>query len=222
MRARRSRRWRGSRRRSFSTSARCRATGSRRCCSPAASRPRAGSPSCSTLSAPAPPSSAPSTSRRILELVDVTVLRGNAGEVATLVGAEAEVRGVESMAAGVDAGGARAHGGAAARRDRVGHRPRRPRERRRARARGCERPPAARDRHGNRLHVVGADRLLPRGEAGRAARGGGRGARGVRRRGGRRRRRRRRAGHLPRAPLRRALCARPGRRSTRRIRIEEL
>jgi hypothetical protein len=33
--------------------------------------------------------------------VDVTVLRGNAGEVATLVGADAEVRGVESIAAGV-------------------------------------------------------------------------------------------------------------------------
>jgi hydroxyethylthiazole kinase len=37
------------------------------------------------------------TARRILDLVDVTVLRGNAGEVATLVGADAEVRGVESM-----------------------------------------------------------------------------------------------------------------------------
>ena len=44
-----------------------------------------------------------STSRRILDLVGVTVLRGNAGEVATLVGAAAEVRGVESMTAGVDA-----------------------------------------------------------------------------------------------------------------------
>jgi hydroxyethylthiazole kinase len=43
------------------------------------------------------------TARRILDLVGVTVLRGNAGEVATLVGAEAEVRGVESLAAGVDA-----------------------------------------------------------------------------------------------------------------------
>jgi hydroxyethylthiazole kinase len=31
------------------------------------------------------------------------VLRGNAGEVATLVGAEAEVRGVESITAGVEA-----------------------------------------------------------------------------------------------------------------------
>jgi hydroxyethylthiazole kinase len=43
------------------------------------------------------------TARRILDLVDVTVLRGNAGEVATLIGADAEVRGVESIAAGVDA-----------------------------------------------------------------------------------------------------------------------
>jgi hydroxyethylthiazole kinase len=43
------------------------------------------------------------TARRILSVVDVTVLRGNAGEVATLVGLEAEVRGVESIAAGGDA-----------------------------------------------------------------------------------------------------------------------
>jgi hydroxyethylthiazole kinase len=41
------------------------------------------------------------TARRILDEVDVTVLRGNAGEVATLVGAEAEVRGVESIAVGL-------------------------------------------------------------------------------------------------------------------------
>jgi hydroxyethylthiazole kinase len=37
------------------------------------------------------------TARRILDAVDVAVLRGNAGEVATLVGVEAEVRGVESV-----------------------------------------------------------------------------------------------------------------------------
>ena len=43
-----------------------------------------------------------SASRRILDLVDVTVLRGNAGEVATLIGADAEVRGVESIAAGIE------------------------------------------------------------------------------------------------------------------------
>jgi hydroxyethylthiazole kinase len=42
------------------------------------------------------------TAKRILDDVDVTVLRGNAGEVATLVGAEAEVRGVESIGAGGD------------------------------------------------------------------------------------------------------------------------
>jgi hydroxyethylthiazole kinase len=38
--------------------------------------------------------------KRILDDIDVTVLRGNAGEVATLVGVEAEVRGVESIGAG--------------------------------------------------------------------------------------------------------------------------
>jgi len=42
------------------------------------------------------------TARRILDEVGVTVLRGNPGEVATLVGADAEVRGVESMAAGLE------------------------------------------------------------------------------------------------------------------------
>ena len=41
------------------------------------------------------------TARRILDVVDVTVVRGNAGEIATLIGAEAEVRGVESMSAGL-------------------------------------------------------------------------------------------------------------------------
>ena len=42
------------------------------------------------------------TARRILAEVRVTVLRGNPGEVATLVGAEAEVRGVESIATGLE------------------------------------------------------------------------------------------------------------------------
>src|SRR5437868_7375783 len=42
------------------------------------------------------------TAHRILHLVDVTVLRGNAGEIATLVGAAAEVRGVESIGAGME------------------------------------------------------------------------------------------------------------------------
>jgi hydroxyethylthiazole kinase len=44
------------------------------------------------------------TAKRILDEVDVAVLRGNAGEVATLVGVAAEVRGVESIDAGGDPG----------------------------------------------------------------------------------------------------------------------
>ena len=42
------------------------------------------------------------TAKRLLDEVNVTVLRGNAGEVATLVGVAAEVRGVESIGAGDD------------------------------------------------------------------------------------------------------------------------
>jgi hydroxyethylthiazole kinase len=42
------------------------------------------------------------TANRILGEVRVTVLRGNAGEVATLVGVDAEVRGVESIGGGGD------------------------------------------------------------------------------------------------------------------------
>jgi hydroxyethylthiazole kinase len=43
------------------------------------------------------------TAKRLLDEVGVAVLRGNAGEVATLVGVDAEVRGVESIGAGGDA-----------------------------------------------------------------------------------------------------------------------
>ena len=43
------------------------------------------------------------TAKRILDEIDVAVLRGNAGEIATLVGVEAEVRGVESIDAGANA-----------------------------------------------------------------------------------------------------------------------
>ena len=42
------------------------------------------------------------TARRILDEVDVAVLRGNAGEIATLAGIAAEMRGVESIGAGAD------------------------------------------------------------------------------------------------------------------------
>jgi hydroxyethylthiazole kinase len=51
------------------------------------------------------------TARRILGEVGVTVLRGNAGEVATLVGVAAEVRGVESIGAGEDAAELARHAG---------------------------------------------------------------------------------------------------------------
>jgi hydroxyethylthiazole kinase len=44
------------------------------------------------------------TARRILDEVRVTVLRGNQGEIATLAGVDAEVRGVESMATGLEPG----------------------------------------------------------------------------------------------------------------------
>jgi hydroxyethylthiazole kinase len=39
------------------------------------------------------------TAKRILDQVDVTVIRGNAGEVATLIGEKAEMRGVDSLGA---------------------------------------------------------------------------------------------------------------------------
>ena len=42
------------------------------------------------------------TARRLLDELDVTVLRGNAGEIATLVGVDAEVRGVESIGASLE------------------------------------------------------------------------------------------------------------------------
>jgi hydroxyethylthiazole kinase len=44
------------------------------------------------------------TAKRVLDEVDVAVLRGNQGEVATLVGVEAEVRGVESIGSGTEPG----------------------------------------------------------------------------------------------------------------------
>jgi hydroxyethylthiazole kinase len=51
------------------------------------------------------------TARRLLDEVHVSVLRGNAGEIATLVGVEAEVRGVESIEAGTDPRGLAARAG---------------------------------------------------------------------------------------------------------------
>lgn len=43
------------------------------------------------------------TAKRLLDEIEVAVLRGNAGEIATLVGAAAEMRGVESIGAVDDA-----------------------------------------------------------------------------------------------------------------------
>jgi hydroxyethylthiazole kinase len=40
--------------------------------------------------------------KRILDQIQVSVVRGNAGEIATLVGVEAEMRGVESLTAGAE------------------------------------------------------------------------------------------------------------------------
>ena len=72
------------------------------------------------------------TARGLLAELRIAVLRGNAGEIATLVGVEAEVRGVESMAARGDAAElARAAAGALGSRRRR-HRSGRPRLRRRA------------------------------------------------------------------------------------------
>ena len=45
------------------------------------------------------------TARRLLDEIEIAVLRGNAGEVATLVGVAAEVRGVESVGGTADAAG---------------------------------------------------------------------------------------------------------------------
>jgi hydroxyethylthiazole kinase len=51
------------------------------------------------------------TAKRILDEVSVAVLRGNGGEIATLVGVDAEVRGVESIRAGGDPGELARHAG---------------------------------------------------------------------------------------------------------------
>ena len=102
------------------------------------------------------------TAQRLLDEVDVTVLRGNAGEVATLVGVEAEVRGVESVGVGGDPAELARVAATDARCRRVGHRAGRPRLGRRARGCGRERPRAARLDHGHRLHVDRDHGLLPR------------------------------------------------------------
>ena len=39
------------------------------------------------------------TAKRLLDELDITVVRGNSAEIATLAGREAEIRGVESISA---------------------------------------------------------------------------------------------------------------------------
>jgi len=124
------------------------------------------------------------TAHRILDIVDVTVLRGNAGEIATLVGAQAEVRGVESIGAGMEPAelaraAARSLGVIASVTGPVDHVSDGERV-----ARGLERSRVARDGHRYGLHVERDHRLFPRREARRTARGCRRGAGRFRCRGG--------------------------------------
>ena len=104
------------------------------------------------------------TAKRLLDEVQVTVVRGNAGEIATLVGVQAEVRGVESIDCRQQSRRARADSWSAARHRRVGHRADRSRlgwgDRRFRR----ERRSHAGNDHGHGVHVVCAHRLLPRGQ----------------------------------------------------------
>ena len=144
------------------------------------------------------------TAARILDEVDVAVLRGNAGEVATLVGVEAEVRGVESIGAGGEPAdlareAGRSLGLVAAVTGPVDHVS--DGETAVAVANG---DPLLAAVTGHRLHVERAHRVLPRRQAGGAARGGRRGARRLRGRGRGRGRRGQGAGLVPRGALRRA------------------
>ena len=102
------------------------------------------------------------TARRLLDGVDVTVLRGNPGEVVPLAGFEAEVRGVEYLGGGGDPAdlarsAARSLDVVASVTGPVDHVSDGER-----RALGRERPPAARLDHGHRLHVDRDHGLLPR------------------------------------------------------------
>ena len=148
------------------------------------------------------------TAKRILDTVDVAVLRGNAGEVATLVGVEAEVRGVESVGGGGDPAelaraAASTLGVVASVTGPVDH------------VSDGERAAAIANGHELLAAITGtgcmstrADGLLPR-RQGRPLRSRGRGARRLRSRRRGRGRRGEGAGQLPRRALRRAGRARP-------------
>ena len=99
---------------------------------------RAASRSCSTRSAPARRRYRTETSRRLLDELEIAVVRGNSAEIATLAGRQAEIRGVEAVGEGGGPELAR-DGGPRARLRGGGHRSGRPRLRRRDRPRGRQR-----------------------------------------------------------------------------------
>ena len=173
-------------------------------------RPSEASRSSSTRSAPARPAYRTETAKRILDEVRVTVVRGNAGEIATLVGVAAEVRGVESIDAGGDRGRPRPPGRRRARCSRLRHGAGRSCLRWERGDRDRERPSADGVDHRHRLHVECAHRLLPGCQRRSSARRRGRGPRRVRRRGRARGGRRPRPRVVPRRAVRRARSARPG------------
>ena len=100
------------------------------------------------------------TARRLLDELDVAVLRGNAAEIATLAGRRRRSAASSRSAAGGDAGRAGPRSGPYARVRRRGHRPGRPRLGRRARAPSRTATSCSR-RSPARLHVDGDHRLLP-------------------------------------------------------------
>ena len=157
-------------------------TGSRRCCAAGRAANGAGVPVVlDPVGAGAtrlPHGDGASGSSSELELA---VVRGNSAEIATLAGRQAEIRGVEAVGEGGGPELARAGG---AGRSAVSPRsPGRSTTSRTASAcRDRQRPRAAGDRHRHRLHGHRDHRLLPRRPSGEPARGGGRGARRVRRR----------------------------------------
>ena len=136
--------------------------GSSRCCSPAGPRTRRGVPVVLDPVGAGATRYRTETARLLLDGVDVAVVRGNAAEVATLAGREAEIRGVESIGAGdapaeLAREAARALGCVAAVTGPVDHVSDGERGRR-----GRERPRAARLGHRDGLHLDRAHRLLPR------------------------------------------------------------
>ena len=212
---------RGSPPRSCSTSARSRRTGSRRCCWPAGRRTQRGVPVVLDPVGAGATRYRTETARRILDEVDVTVLRGNAGEVATLVGRRGRGARRRVDRRRRDAAELARAGGAHARARRLRHRPGRPRLRRRARrsrsrtatscsrrsrARAACRPrsPAASSPPGRTTPLeAAAEALVAFGVAGEDAARGARGARAP-----------------STSPLRRARGARPG-DARRRARVAE-